>query len=202
VVVYLHGWGANLPFEWHQAWFEHLLARGSAVLFPEYQDGVDDAFVVAPYDLRAGLRLGFRALRGRDVPVVAAGFSVGASLAFVYAKRAELWSIPPPRAVYSVFPVDPVLIDPNLDVSGLHDTRIVLLVGDRDDVVGRSGGDAFWSMLSSVPPGEKEYRMIRTTDDLLADHEAPTYVDDPVVRRTFWDPLDRLVASARGQGGG
>jgi hypothetical protein len=202
VVVYVHGWGANLPFEWHQAWLEHLLARGNAVLFPEYQDGVDDAFVVAPYDLRSGLRLGFRALQERDVPVVAAGFSIGASLAFVYAKRAELWSIPAPRAVYSVFPVDPVLIDPNLDVSGLHDTRIVLLVGDRDDVVGRSGGDAFWSMLRSVPVGEKEYRVIRTTDDLLADHEAPTYVADPVVRRTFWDPLDRLVASARGEAGG
>ena len=69
----------------------------------------------------------------------------------------------------------------------------MLLVGDRDDVVGRSGGDAFWSMLTSVPASEKEYRVIRTTDDLLADHEAPTYVDDPVVRRTFWDPLDRLV---------
>jgi hypothetical protein len=110
--------------------------------------------------------------------------------------------IPAPRAVYSIFPVDPLLIDPNLDVSGLRDTRIVLLVGDRDDVVGRSGGDAFWSMLRSVPVGEKEYRVIRTTDDLLADHEAPTYVADPVVRRTFWDPLDRLVASARGEAGG
>jgi acetyl esterase/lipase len=202
VVVYLHGWGANLPFEWHQAWLEHLLARGSAVLFPEYQDGVDDAFVVAPYDLREGLRLGYRALRERDVPVVAAGFSVGASLAFVYAARAEQWSVPAPRAVYSIFPVDPLAIDPALDVSNLDDTRIVLLVGDRDDVVGRSGGDAFWSMLTSVPAAEKEYRVIRTTDDLLVTHEAPTAVDDPVVRRTFWDPLDRLVATARREAGG
>ena len=37
VVVYVHGWGAALPFEWHAAWFDHLLARGSAVLFPRYQ---------------------------------------------------------------------------------------------------------------------------------------------------------------------
>lgn len=202
VVVYLHGWNANLPFEWHQAWLEHLLARGSAVLFPEYQDGVDDAFVVAPYDLREGLRLGYRALGERDVPVVAAGFSVGASLAFVYAARAERWSVPAPRAVFSVFPVDPVVIDPALDISGLDDTRIVLLVGDRDEVVGRGGGDAFWAMLRSVPAGEKEYRVIRTTDDLLASHEAPTAVDDPVVRRTFWDPLDRLVDAAHREAGG
>jgi acetyl esterase/lipase len=197
VVVYLHGWGATLPFEWHQAWFEHLLARGSAVLFPEYQDGEEDAFVVVPYDLRKGLRLGFRALRENGLPVVAAGFSAGASFAFVYAANAERWSVPAPRAVYSIFPVDPLLIDPSLDLSTIDDTRVVLLVGDRDDVVGRQGGDAFWSMLRNVPASEKEYRVIRTTDDLFADHEAPTVIRDPVVRRTFWVPLDRLVSSAR-----
>ena len=197
LVVYLHGWGANVPFYWHQAWFEHLLARGSAVLFPEYQDGVDDAFVVAPYDLRDDLRLGFRALGKVDVPIVAAGFSVGAGLAFVYASRAEAWSVPPPRTIYSIFPVDPLAIDPSLDVSGLEDTRVLLLVGDRDEVVGRVGGDAFWSMLASVPASEKEYRVIRTTDHLFVTHDTPTAVNDPLVRKTFWDPLDRLVELAR-----
>jgi hypothetical protein len=157
--------------------------------------------VVAPYDLRDGLRLGFRALGKTDVPIVAAGFSVGASLAFVYAARAELWSVPAPRTVYSIFPVDPLAIDPSLDVSGLDDTRILLLVGDRDEVVGRVGGDGFWSMLGSVPASEKEYRVIRTTDDLLAIHDAPTVIDDPVVRRTFWDPLDRLVEAVRRDAG-
>ncbi len=199
LVVYLHGWGANVPFYWHQAWFEHLLARGSAVLFPEYQDGVDDAFVVAPYDLRDDLRLGFKALGEIDVPVVAAGFSVGASLAFVYAARAGAWSVPAPRAVYSIFPVDPLAIDPSLVVSGVRDTCILLLVGDQDEVVGRVGGDAFWSMLASVPASEKEYRVIRTTDHLFVMHDTPTAVTDPLVRRTFWDPLDRLVEDARHQ---
>ena len=42
-----------------------------------------------------------------------------------------------------------------------------------------------------------EYRVVRTTDELLADHEAPTYVDDPEVRATFWTPLDELVEAAR-----
>ena len=104
---------------------------------------------------------------------------------------------PPPRAVYSIFPFDPVLIDPGLDVSKIRDTRVVLLVGDHDDVVGRQGGDAFWSMLRSLPASEKQYRLIRTTAQLLADHEAPTAIGDPDVRRTFWRPLDRLVAAAR-----
>ncbi len=30
------------------------------------------------------------------------------------------WSVPAPRAVYSIFPVDPLAIDPSLDVSGLR----------------------------------------------------------------------------------
>ncbi len=46
-------------------------------------------------------------------------------------------------------------------------------------------------------PALLEYRVVRTTDDLLADHEAPTYVDDPEVRATFWPPLDELVDAAR-----
>jgi acetyl esterase/lipase len=197
VVVYLHGWGARLPFEWHLVWLEHLLSHGSAVLFPEYQDGVDDAFVVAPYDLRVGLQLGFRALREQGVPVVAAGFSVGATLAFVYAAAADAWDVPKPQAVYSIFPVDPLQIDPALDLSGLHETRVVLLVGDRDDIAGRYGADALVENLGSLPPRLLEYGVVRTTDELIADHEAPTYVDDPAVRATFWQPLDELVDAAR-----
>jgi acetyl esterase/lipase len=197
VVVYLHGWGARLPFEWHQAWFEHLLQRGSIVLFPEYQDGADDAWIVAPYDLRDGLRRGFRALGDVDVPVIAAGFSVGATLAFVYAARASGWGVPPPRSVYGIFPADPFQIDPTLDLSELRETRVVLLVGDRDDIAGRHGADALVEKLGSLPAGLLDYRVVRTTDNLLGDHEAPTYVDDPAVRATFWRPLDELVDAAR-----
>ena len=197
VVVYLHGWGARLPFEWHQVWLEHLLARGSAVLFPEYQDGVDDAFVVAPYDLQDGLRTGFRALREPDVPVVVAGFSIGATLAFVYVANAEAWGVPAPRSVYGIFPVDPYQVDPALDLSSLRDTRVLLLVGDRDDTVGRFGGDAIFDQLRSLPTSLLEYRVVRTTDDLLADHEAPTFVEQPEVRATYWRPLDELVDDAR-----
>jgi dienelactone hydrolase len=199
VVVYLHGWGAVLPFEWHQAWLDHLLARGSAVLFPRYQPGsVDDPAVVTPIDLRQGLAQGFRALRAGDVPVVAAGFSFGATLTFAYAARAREWGVPTPVAVYAIFPVDPVTIHPTLDVTPPPSTRVVLLAGEDDAVVGRAGADSLWRELEAVPRSRKQYRIVRTTDDLLADHEAPTYVQSPVVRETFWAPLDELVSDAAG----
>ena len=44
VVVYLHGYGAYLPFAWHLRWMDHLLEKGSIVLFPRYQPGLDDPF--------------------------------------------------------------------------------------------------------------------------------------------------------------
>jgi len=198
VVVYLHGWGASSPFEWHLAWMDHLLARGSAVIFPRYQEGsYDDPLVTTIFDLEEGLRTGFEALGEPGLPVVVAGFSWGGTLAFFYAANAGRWGLPRPRAVYSVFPADPLGVDPRLDLPRLRRTRVVLLVGDRDDVVGTYGADTFWKWLRPVPASLKTYRVIRSTGKLFADHQAPTVPSRPVVRKVFWAPLDALVAEAR-----
>jgi pimeloyl-ACP methyl ester carboxylesterase len=201
VVVYIHGWTATTPFEWHQAWLDHLLARGSAVVFPRYQEGnSEDPPILLLDDLREGLQRGFRALGEEGVPVVTAGFSWGGALAFYYAANAGRWGLPPPRAVYSIFPVDPISADPLGDrLPGPTRSRVLILVGEDDEVVSDFGAKFFWRWLAPVPAALKEYRVIRTTDALLADHEAPTYVSSPAVRRTFWAPLDRLIAEA-GQG--
>jgi acetyl esterase/lipase len=202
VVVYLHGYGAYLPFEWHLQWMDHLLEKGSTVIFPRYQPGGDDPFILTPFDLAEGLRTGFDAIGYEGEPVVAAGFSLGATLAFVYAARAKEWGVPAPQAVYSIFPVDPILVDVGLDLSTIEETKALLLVGDHDDVVGQDGARELLNGLVGLPDSLKQFRVIRTTDHLFADHEAPTVVHDPVVRRTFWVPLDRLVASVRAEGDG
>jgi pimeloyl-ACP methyl ester carboxylesterase len=202
VVVFIHGWTATNPFEWHQVWLDHLLAEGSAVIFPVYQPGsTDDPQVVTIFDLRTGLHMGFAALGKRELPVVAAGFSFGAGLAFYYAANARYWGLPPPRAVYSIFPVDPIVFDPGL--TRLHSLpaqpamRLELMVGDRDTVVGKAGAHAFWEWLPPTSRRLSTYRVIRTTDRLLADHEAPTYVQSAEVRRVFWRPLDALITRSR-----
>jgi hypothetical protein len=206
VVVYLHGWTAYLPFEWHEVWMDHLLTRGSAVIFPRYQEGSsDDPMISTPWNLEAALKTGFSALDRPELPVVAAGYSVGGALAFYYAANARAWHVPAPRAVFSIFPIDPQAIDP-LRSSGapLHPLpppgktlRALILVGDRDDVVGRTGADAFWRWLRPVPSPRKEYRVVRTTKHLLANHEAPTDTFNPEVRRVFWRPLDDFVTWSR-----
>jgi predicted esterase len=202
VVAYLHGYGAYLPFEWHLQWMDHLLANGSAVLFPRFQAGgvgdeADDAWVVLPLNLEDGLRTGFRALHYHGEPIVAAGFSVGAALAFVYAARADEWHVPAPKAVYSIFPVLPYLIDVGLNLSTLDHTKALILAGENDDVVGRGGAETLLKLLAGLPPGLKELRVIRKSDAMLADHESPTLVNRPITRETFWKPLDDLVEEAR-----
>jgi pimeloyl-ACP methyl ester carboxylesterase len=202
IVVYIHGWTATTPFEWHEAWLDHLLARGSAVVFPAYQTSGDEGeLVTARFDLRTGLRTAFRVLRGMRVPVVAAGYSVGGALAFYYAADARAWGVPRPQGVLSIFPADPLRMDPGL----LHldrppRVRTVILVGDKDTTVGRFGADTFWHWLRPLPPALKTYRLLHSDPKgLFFDHEAPTGTAfDAGMRRVFWQPLDRLVDRARG----
>jgi acetyl esterase/lipase len=201
VVVFLHGYGANLPFYWHIEWMDHLLEKGSTVLFPQYQEGGDDPFILTPYDLATGLQTGFDAIGYDGEPVVAAGFSLGATLAFVYAGHAEEWGVPAPRVVYSIFPVDPVLVDMSLDLSAIENTRALVLAGDNDDVVGQDGAREIVAGLTRLPGPLKELRLIRSTDRLLVIHDTPSFIGDPAVRRTFWLPLDRLVDAARAKDG-
>jgi acetyl esterase/lipase len=198
VVVYIHGWTATSPFLWHQAWFDHLLERGSAVVFPVYQvTGGEDEFVTAPYYLRDALTTGFLSLGKSNLPVVVAGFSVGGALAFYYAADAGEWSLPRPRAVYSIFPSDPVLIDPGLvNLAPPPAVPTLLLVGDKDTTVGRIGADTFWKWLAPLRPSLKTYRLLHSDPrGLWFDHESvPTSEFDPRTRRVFWAPLDELVA--------
>lgn len=198
VVVYIHGWTATSPFLWHQAWFDHLLQRGSAVVFPVYQvTGGEEEFVTAPYYLRDALTTGFRALGNSDLPVVVAGFSVGGALAFYYAAGAGEWNLPRPRAVYSIFPSDPLLIDPGLGTLAPPPAiPSLLLVGDKDTTVGRVGADTFWKWLAPLPRSLKTYRLLHSDPNgLWFDHESvPTTEFNPDMRRVFWRPLDELLA--------
>jgi pimeloyl-ACP methyl ester carboxylesterase len=200
VVVFIHGWTATSPFDWHQVWLDHLLRKGSAVVFPVYQTtGGDDEFVTAPYNLRDGLQAGFRALGQPQLPVVVVGYSVGGALAFYYAADALGWGVPRPAAAYSIFPIDPLAMDPGLLHLGTPPRiRFLIFVADKDDVVGDAGAVAFLKWLAPVPNSLKTRRLLHSDPNgLFFDHYAPTNVGNPGMRRVFWGSLDLLVARAR-----
>jgi pimeloyl-ACP methyl ester carboxylesterase len=206
IVVFVHGWTATVPFDWQQVWLDHLLADGNIVVFPVYQ-GLEssDWGVVTTLDMRDGLVAGFAALADTDLPVVAAGFSVGGALAFFYAANAEQWDLPVPKGVYGIFPVDPITFDPSFDARPLPPIEVVLFTGEDDYVVGRGGADAIWAWVEdapSIPPSSKTYRMIPTTDRVFTLHDVPTEVGNAAVRRVFWKPLDRMIENARSAASG
>ena len=202
VVVFIHGWTATSPFLWHQVWLDHLLRGGSDVIFPVYQwTGDETELVTSLYDLRSGLQAGFRALGEPHLPVVVVGYSVGGALSFYYAADAAGWGIPRPSAVYSIFPIDPISMDPGLlHLGSPPRVPILILTADKDTVVGTAGATAFRRWLAPLPAHLKTYRHLRSNPKgLFFDHEAPTGVLDPAIRKVFWSPLDRLVARASGQ---
>lgn len=201
VVVFAHGWKTAPPSparSWvgqFLPWLDHLVARGSAVVFPRYQLGIGD--VAGPpraAAYRQGVRLGLEHVDAPRVPVVVAGYSYGASLAFAYAADARRWGLPVPRAVDCVFPAGPAA---GVPLARIPDgVRVLLQVGDRDGEAGRGGADALWRLLAGHPASRKRFEIVRSGPGLVADHAAPKLAT-PQARTAFWAPLDALVAAAR-----
>jgi dienelactone hydrolase len=201
IVVFGHGWKVAPPsasYSWvgqFRPWLDHLTAAGSAVLFPRYQLGVNDVPGLARLAAyRRGLEVGFRRLNVHGVPVIAEGYSYGASLALTYTAEAPAWRLPRPGAVDAVFPAGMI---PGAPMPRLADSvRVLIQVGDKDTIAGAGGADQFWSWLRSHPRSRKRYEIIRSSGAFVATHAAPK-LRTSVARRAFWAPLDRLIASAR-----
>lgn len=201
VVVFLHGWKSSppsRPLEWvdqFRPWLEHLRARGAVVLFPRYQEGGVDRYGPAlATSLREGLRRAFARVGEPRLPVVAAGYSVGAALALTYAANARAWRLPQPAAVDAVFPAGAL---PGVPLARPPASlRVLLQVGDRDANAGRGGADWFRAWLREAGGAPARYQVIRSSSGFPATHDAPKRTSARA-RAAFWTPLDALVAAAR-----
>ncbi|HXY16935.1 MAG TPA: hypothetical protein VEH79_02045 [Gaiellaceae bacterium] len=202
IVVFGHGWKLFPPSPsrpWvgqFRPWLDHLVERGSAVVFPRYQLGTGDDQGVDRLDAyKRGLALGLSRLGAGRLPIVAVGYSFGASLALYYAADARRWHLPEPAAVDGVFPAGLIAGAP---FAGLPNrTRVVFQVGDRDAEAGAGGALAFWARLASHPAARKRYEVVRSHGGFVADHAAPKG-SSSAARVAFWAPLDALVSAARG----
>ncbi len=197
VVVYLHGWGARLPFEWHLVWLEHLLARGSAVLFPEYQDGVDDALSSPRTTCTWGCASGSAHFASEALPWSSRGSPSARRSRSSMRRTRTSWDSRRRRQSTRSSRSTRSRSIRRSTCRACATREVLILAGDRDATVGRVGAEALAAQLDTLPTSLLRYRLLRSTDDLVADHEAPTYIDDPVVRATFWTPLDELVEDAR-----
>jgi acetyl esterase/lipase len=200
VVVFAHGWKQAPPSPadaWvaqFRPWLDHLLAGGSAIVFPRYQLGGDATEpLVQVRAFEAGLREGFARLGNPRVPVIAAGYSFGAGLVYAYAADARAWGLPAPVAAQLIFPAGPIGAASGPPPATM---RFLIQVGDRDTQAGTGVANAVWRLLAAHPAALKRYETVRSSPALIAIHSAPKRAD-AAAQRTFWAPLDRLLASVR-----
>ena len=196
VVVFIHGLGQReLTPANHRPWLEHLAARGSAVLYPRYEQrlGGPDAVL----HVLAGVRTALRRLHAGRLPQVAIGYSRGGEVVVDYAALARGAGLAP-AAVLSVFPgtVDPA--DPPLDLRAIDPrTRLTILLGDRDEVVDGAGGRQLLTRLAAAgfPADRISLVVVRSRPGFIVTHTAPLEVT-PAAKAAFWARSDRIVASA------
>jgi pimeloyl-ACP methyl ester carboxylesterase len=201
VVVFGHGWKNAPPSAMHpwvgqfRPWLEHLVRHGNAVLFPRYQLGTGDSQgPERATAYRKGLEIGFARLGAPGVPVIAVGYSFGASLAYAYAANAHRWRLPEPSALDCVFPAGPVAGLPRIQMPDA--VRVLIQVGDRDTEAGAGGANEFWALLRSHPDTRKRYSVVRSSSGFIADHAAPKR-SNTAAAGAFWAPLDALIAATQ-----
>jgi len=196
VVVLLHGWKLLGP-EAYRRWSEHLVRLGSIVILPRYQTATaqDTSAVLA--NAEVGIRAALDRLRLRPSSLVVAGHSAGAALAADYAATATDAGLPAPAAVFAVYPGRAIRDNPPIpeaDASQIAaDTRIVVLAGASDDLVGEGPARELVAAATGVPP---ERRKLVVVDTPGADKHFDPVLDGPPVRREIWRRLDRLVTAA------
>ena len=197
-VIFLHGW-RSLDTDDYDPWLEHLVARGSAVIYPVYEPiavSRPDRWLA---DGLAGVRTALAEVELRSRSLVVAGHSAGGALAADYAAVAPSLGLPPAEAVFAVYPgrrlpgfpgaipaADRRTIPPS--------TRILAVAGADDRAVGDDEARAIVAGAVRVPPPRRRFALI--TDEDADDHRAPQRADD-AARRAFWARLDRLIAEAR-----
>jgi dienelactone hydrolase len=195
VVVFLHGWGAPEP-AFYRPWVEHLARRGNAVIYPRYQDSFVQPPAQALGNVLAALRIALARPGLRTDSLVLAGHSAGGALAADYAALAGTAGLPAPRAIFAAYPGRRLPRIPK----GLPEippsripaaTRIVALASRADRVVGT--GTAREIVRGA---GQADARLVLVDDPAAQDHLAPQRAD-AAARRTFWAPLDRLIAAVR-----
>jgi dienelactone hydrolase len=189
----------------YQGWIDHLVGRGSIVVFQNQPFDTVNLTERRKGPL-AGLRAAMRALArpGHVTPrwdqLVLVGHSVGGNMAAQLAADTRTKRLPRPKALFAV--------QPRLEdqasmrvLRGIPRSCLVLvLAGDRDDRVGQEGPKALWAALGHLPAARKNYVLVRSdqhgTPALVADHFLPLsgsgYPADALDFYGPWKLLDAL----------
>jgi predicted esterase len=194
VVVYFHGQGGPeeaTPAN-HLPWINHLVKRGSIVIYPGYEM----AYEADPMQFVAkGIKTAEQKVDVKDLPVLAIGYSRGGAIAVEYGAAAEQNELPVPDWIMSVFPAPYGNQKQLIDLAQLpHFTELVILVGDKDEVVGTAGAAILGQRLQRGGyPGENiQVEQVMSHGKFTANHFAPMDTSK-AAQSAFWGPADRIL---------
>lgn len=192
VVIFLHGWVA-IDARRYGSWIGHLVHGGTTVVYPAYQTKPAYDTITPLTNVLAGVRVALEHVQVAPGRLVVAGHSTGGALAADYAAVAADHGLPAPAAVFSVYPGRKLrhlaVAIPSAELGTIAPgTRVVAYAGERDTAVGRATAKR---IAAQAVRADAELRIVR--DDAVDDHSAPRRFDG-AAQRTFWEPLDALVA--------
>jgi dienelactone hydrolase len=126
--------------------------------------------------------------------LVIAGHSAGGALAADYAAVAADHGLPRPAAVFSVYPGRKLrhlkVPIPSVDLMQIAPhTRVIALAGERDTSVGSGTARR---IVAGAARADASLEIVE--DDAVDRHDAPRRASR-ASQRTFWAPLDALVAA-------
>jgi acetyl esterase/lipase len=193
VVIFLHGWVALDPRR-YGPWIAHLVQGGTTVIYPAYQTRPAYDTITPLPDLVGAVRLALPHVDLAPGRLITAGHSAGGALAADYAAVAPSEGLPAPAAVFSVYPgrklrylAVPI---PTPDLTAIaRGTRVLVFAGERDTAVGSGTARRIVALATHA---DTTLRIIR--DDDVDQHSAPRSYDG-AAQRTFWGPLDALIAA-------
>jgi len=206
VVVFLHGWSAMQP-QAYLAWIEHIVKRGSIVIYPRYQASLRSspesftantvtAVLAAFTELE---RPGAHVLPDR-AQVTCVGHSFGGLLAANLAALSGSDSLPPIRAVMAVEPGggrNRVYQDYATIPSG---TLLLCIAGEDDHIAGAELAKRIIREATAVAASDKDYILMRSDHHgdpaLVANHFAPAARTGCGCWFGLWKWFDALQAAA------
>ncbi len=202
LVIFLHGFMAVDP-TFYGEWIEHITRGGAIVVFPfyqtinpltlrpnEYLDNTNTAIADALVELAGP---GHAQVDLTRVAVV--GHSAGGVLAVNYAATAEQNGLPVPSVIMPVEPGGCKGCTSGLssrfgisleDLSTIAPaTRVIVIAGDADHIVGTEPAKHIWESLTSLLPGNRDYVLIRSDNH-----------GKPVLRANHLLPIDVIVGTS------
>lgn len=194
LTIFFHGQGGAVeatPAN-HRPWIDHLVDRGSVVIYPRYEMSYRTD-VIEP--TIAGVRRAVGRVDVKGLPVLALGYSRGAALAVEYGAVAQSKHVPVPDAIESVNPVPFGEQARLVDLSPLRPSTVLSVLMSEDDPHAVEGATLLMRRLETVgfPADQVRVRVARSNKTFVADHLAPLR-SSPSARAAYWAPTDKLLA--------